>query len=82
VRDLKNHLSRYLELVRTGEEIVVTDRGKPVARLTPVDAATDRLAKLIAAGIVQAPPSGSRHRPRRRVVAKGSVSDLVSEQRR
>ena len=82
VRELKNHLSRYLERVRGGEEIVVTDRGNPIARLTSIDARADRLADLIASGAVQAPTAASRRRPRVRIVARASVSDLVAEQRR
>jgi prevent-host-death family protein len=34
-RELKNRLGRYLGLVGKGETIIVTDRGKPVARLLP-----------------------------------------------
>jgi len=34
-RELKNRLGRYLGLVRRGETIIVTDRGKTVARLVP-----------------------------------------------
>lgn len=34
VRELKAHLSEYLRHVATGEEVVVTSHGKPVARLT------------------------------------------------
>ena len=34
-RELKNRLGRYLSLVGKGETIIVTDRGKPVARLLP-----------------------------------------------
>ena len=34
-RELKNRLGRYLGLVGRGETIIVTDRGKPVARLVP-----------------------------------------------
>ena len=36
VRELKTHLSRYLALVRKGESVVVTDRGKAVARIERV----------------------------------------------
>ena len=35
VRELKNHLSEYLRRVQSGEELVVTSRGKEVARLVP-----------------------------------------------
>jgi prevent-host-death family protein len=82
VRELKNNLSRYLERVRAGDQVVVTDHGRPVARLTPVDVGTDRLATLVAAGVVQAPADPTRHRPARRVRTKATISDLVREQRR
>lgn len=35
VRELKSKLSEYLARTAAGEEIIVTDRGRPVARLTP-----------------------------------------------
>ena len=82
IRELKNSLSKYVERVRAGEEVIVTDRGRPVARLSAIDEATDRLADLVAAGVVRAPTQKARRRPGRRIEAKGSVSDLVSEQRR
>ena len=82
VRDLKNHLSRYLDRVKRGEQIIVTEHGKPIARLTAVDESTDRLAALVASGAVRPPTSRQRTRPGQRIKAKGSVSDLVEEQRR
>lgn len=82
IRDLKNGLSKYIERVRAGEEVIVTDRGRPVARLSSIDRSTDRLADLVAAGVVRAPTQKARRRPSRRIEAKGSVSDLVAEQRR
>jgi prevent-host-death family protein len=36
VRELRQHASRYLALVARGDQIEVTDRGRPVARLVPV----------------------------------------------
>jgi prevent-host-death family protein len=82
IRELKNNLSRYLERVRNGEEVIVTDRGKPVARLAAIDAPTSRLDEPIRLGLVQPPKSKVRHVPGPRIKAKGSVSDLVAEQRR
>ena len=81
VRELKNSLSSYLARVKEGEEVVVTDRGTPVARLVPIDDSTDRLARLVAAGLAT-PPT----RPRSKefpplIKARGSVSDLVAEER-
>jgi prevent-host-death family protein len=81
VRELKNNLSRYLVRVRGGDEVVVTDHGRPVARLVAIDASTDRLAALIDDGTVRAARSPRRALPQR-VRGKGTVSDLVADQRR
>ena len=82
IRALKNALSRYMERVRAGEDVIVTDRGRPVARLVPLDTADNRLADLVAAGVVRAPDTRMRRIPEHRITATGSVSDLVAEQRR
>ena len=37
VHQAKTHLSRLLEQVAAGEEVVIAKAGKPVARLVPVD---------------------------------------------
>ena len=81
VRELKSNLSSYLDEVAGGVTIVVTERGRPVARIVAIDEPTSHLADLIAAGVVRAPSSRTRHRPTR-VHATGSVSELVDEQRR
>lgn len=51
VRELRQHASRYLQRVASGESIEVTDRGRPVARLVPVTG--DSWQDLINAGEVQ-----------------------------
>lgn len=48
IRELRQHASRWLRLVEQGETIEVTDRGRPVALLTPVP--SSRLEHLRAAG--------------------------------
>jgi prevent-host-death family protein len=81
VRELRDHLSRYLELVRDGQEVTVTDHGKAVARLVPLDRPRP-LDRLIAEGLVTPGRTAKRPRTSRPLKAKGSVSDLVAEQRR
>jgi prevent-host-death family protein len=81
VREVKNHLSAYLERVKLGEEIVITDRGEPVARLTSVGPDVDQMQALIDQGIV-IPATAPRSLPARRVRVKGSLTDLVADQRR
>ena len=36
VSELKALLSKYLSKVKAGEEVVVTDRGKPIAKIVPI----------------------------------------------
>ena len=36
VHEAKTHLSRLLERVESGEEVVIARSGKPVARLVPI----------------------------------------------
>ncbi len=80
IRKLRNHLSRYLDRVRDGDEVVVTNRGRAIARVVPVDGERV-LDRLIAEGVVT--PARQPKRPAARPIkAKGTVSDLVGDQRR
>jgi prevent-host-death family protein len=80
VRELRNNLSRYLDRVRGGEEVVVTDRGHAIARVLPFGAERV-LDRLIAEGVVT-----RARRPKSRagkpIKSRGTVSDLVAGQRR
>lgn len=83
VRELKNRLSSYLQRVQAGDDVVVTDRGRPIARLTTLDPDEERLSTLIEAGVVK-PSTERRALPDHRVRLRGHgrVADLVTDQRR
>lgn len=82
VRELHDQLSRYLRLVDSGGDVVVTMRGRRIARLSRVDAG-DPLADLRARGLVRDPQHARQRTSRQsRLPVAGMVSDLVSEQRR
>lgn len=53
VRELRQHASRYLARVATGETLEITDRGRPVALLVPVRG--DQWQRLLASGRVVPP---------------------------
>src|SRR5437868_696365 len=56
IAQLKARLSEYLRQVRTGTELLVTDRGVPVARIVPLDAVerrATRRARLLRSGAVR-----------------------------
>lgn len=83
ISTLRAELSSWIERARSGEEIVVTDRGTPVARLLPVDTAP-LLEQLVQSGVLSRPVRADRPPAERagRVQASGPVADLVSDQRR
>ena len=83
VRDLKARLSKYLRQVRQGQTVIITDHGRPVGRLSPVDQPIDdRLKALKDAGLVawngqklkQVTPAATNR-------GKRQVSDILVEMR-
>jgi prevent-host-death family protein len=83
VSTLRADLKAWIDRARSGEEVVVTERGVPVVRLAPVDSATT-LERLMTAGVISRPRRRQRPKAvgRRRVRAQGPVAELVSELRR
>lgn len=82
VRDLKARLSAYLDSVKDGHEVLVTERGRAVARLVPVDDGSEAaLARLMAEGRVLPPETSELAIPERVRLTAGSVEELIREQR-
>jgi prevent-host-death family protein len=84
VRELKAHLSRYLQRAAAGERIVVTDRGTPVAVLTPAAGGSleTRVEEILRTGVASwagGIPQGARRPPR---IHGPTVADAVIEDRR
>ncbi len=85
IRDLKLNLSRYLARVRAGEELVVTDRGKPVARLERIEPHRPPaiLEPLIASGkLIYRPPPRDLPEPIEMEPGEKTSLDFLHEQRR
>jgi prevent-host-death family protein len=89
ISEAKAKLSALLERVKAGEEVTITDRGKPVARIVPL-AGTDvdwdeRLERLERQGVITRPkrplePGWLRSRPL--VKSRASVLEALLEERR
>jgi len=84
VRELKNRLSEYLRLVRTGERVMITERGRPVAVISPppVTPADRRIEAMLREGVVRwggGKPRGAARPPR---IRGASVAQAVIEDRR
>lgn len=80
IRELRDHLSQYLGRVQAGEQVTITDRGRAIARMSPVDGERT-LDRLIREGRVT-PARRNKTRAPRPAKSAGTVSDLVAEQRR
>jgi prevent-host-death family protein len=82
VRELKAKLSEYLAAAAAGDDVVVTDRGRPIVRLVPFGN-TSTIERGMAEGWIEAPrrthltptTRASRHR------SESSVLDIVDEDR-
>ncbi|MGH7854951.1 MAG: type II toxin-antitoxin system Phd/YefM family antitoxin [Candidatus Binatia bacterium] len=88
IKELKNSLTRYLRRCKQGEEVIVTDRGTPIALIQPIKAAKApvsleaKLAKAAAQGLVALPTRKISGRVRV-IKAKGkAVSKIILEDRR
>lgn len=83
VTELRAHLSHWIDAVSEGNDIIITDRGLPVARIVAIGS-TPVIDRLTAQGIISRParPSrpiaGEHARPK----PKRPVAKIVSEQRR
>jgi prevent-host-death family protein len=85
IETLKDRLSDYLNRAREGERILITDHGRSVALLIPIEGTEPvrRAWELVETGAASwsgGKPEGSRQKPRLR--GNKSASDIVLEDRR
>jgi prevent-host-death family protein len=82
-RELKNNFSKYLRRIKAGETITITERGKPVGHIVPVQTGLhERLRLLAESGLIEW--NGQRlEKYVPKAVNQGSLllSDLVGEER-
>jgi prevent-host-death family protein len=76
IKELKNKLSEYVRIAASGESVLVTDRGRVVAQLTPSHtnhpalAADPKLAEAVREGWMSPPASSQKRVPPRRPVMR------------
>ena len=83
IRKLKNNLRYYISLVRSGEQVVVTNRGRDVALIVPVEGADNysRLMEMVKEGL--AIWEGGKPIAPEPIPASGKpASEIVIEERR
>lgn len=88
VRELKNHLTAYLKLVKEDQEVIITERGKPVAVIQPIGGAgapksrEAKLAALAARGVLTLPerlPTRQIHRVK--ITGRPLSEQIVADRR-
>ena len=88
VKELKDRLTEYLRHAKQGEEVIVTDRGTPIALIQPIKSADKaasleaKLARLAARGVVTLPTQKPLKRVRLVKVSGKPISKAVLEDRR
>jgi len=87
IRELKNHLSKYLKQVQTGTEITITTHGKPIARFCQLEPAKEIPSQNSLQNILwvskeqSGKPEGLPANQRIKLGAGKSLSDMVLEDR-
>jgi prevent-host-death family protein len=86
IADLRNRLTQYLKEVRAGQEIIVRDRNRPIAKIVPL-AIDDEGAEdeaLVAAGLMrkaERPLPPSFWKTRRPSVTRRAAAAAVRDDR-
>jgi prevent-host-death family protein len=78
VTELRANLADWLQKVRAGESLTITERGLPIARLTPIGE-SELLARLEREGVIERPQSPKRDLPYPTLSAGISASDIIIE---
>jgi len=89
VRELKNRLTYYLGLTRNGDNVIVTDRGRPLAILHTVETVEEnagmeeRLVSLAGKGLLSLPTPGARlsKEPPKKTKGKAASRIIVEDRR-
>ncbi|MCF8081347.1 MAG: type II toxin-antitoxin system prevent-host-death family antitoxin [Desulfobacterales bacterium] len=87
IREAKKKFSKLVEFVRNGNEVTLTDRGKPVCKIVPIApqeiSFNERIRRLEEQGMIE-PASGHRGKklPTRLLLRKGLAQKYLKEDRK
>ncbi len=84
LREANIHFSKYLKLVREGQEVVVTERGNPIAVIKPLmkeETPDDKIKRLEDQGILRRVNKGKLPLGRTIAIAGKPLSETVVEGR-
>lgn len=88
IKELKNSLTQYLRRTKQGEEVIITERGTPIALIQPIKEANKavsleaRLARVAAQGLITLPTRKLLRRVRTIKAAGKPLSRIILKDRR
>jgi len=88
VKELKNCLTQYLRRTKQAEEVIVTERGNPIALIQPIKSVNKavsleaRFARLVAQGLIKSPTQKPLKRVRLVKVSGKPISKVIVQDRR
>lgn len=85
LREANQHFSKAIKAVKSGEQVVLTERGQPIAVIKPLRAnrnQTNAVRQMVTAGLLR-PPARSGTMPpfKARAIRGSSISRTISEDR-
>jgi prevent-host-death family protein len=81
IRELKQHLSDYLDRAERGQVITITERGRPKLLLVPLPGGGDRLADGIEEGWITPAAQPGSLTPAKRAPATARITDVLDRDR-
>ncbi len=85
LREANLHFSQYIQHVRNGDQIILTERGEPIAVIKPVKSSSgaleDRLRALEMRGLLKRASKGAFRPPRAVRIQGKALSEFVGGQR-
>ena len=80
IRDAKIHLSRFLKIVQQGNEVILTDRGRPVGKIVPIQAnelpLSARLKKMEEQGLLGVLSDNYKKKPPSPIPVPGNIAQV------
>jgi len=86
IREAKANLSKYLKLVKGGREVVLTERGRPICKIVPLDkeelSLDERIKRLEDAGMLEPAEKLSTYSPPVQIAGKSAQEYLREDRER
>ncbi len=85
IKEIRDHFTLYLKRVKMGEDIIVTERGRPIAIIRPIPEETgleERLESASLEGLIRLPQKKENISLHKKLQLKGKpLTDIIIDER-